>query len=249
MATGYDYTGNRMEAADYALRGVGVVLGLLPTTAGMRAMHFGGYLIKESWVAGATFLRSINVRNRYAGLLQRYRTTSRELMEFVGAMAGANRTRAAAVVDGIDRRAIEYYNPSTAMGPLGDVIIDVESGMSAVATFRSGSYVGYETTAPTRLYRVWGGEFAHENGSYWSRTRPAGPLQASLDSALDPSWGNTATSWTEITVPSGVRLFEGVTEQAHTATGTLMGGGNQIFLTNDLRDSISRWITDAGVFP
>jgi hypothetical protein len=43
---------------------------------------------------------------------------------------------------------------------------------------------------------------------YWSRTKPERPMQAILDSGLDPAWGNQATKWVEITVPKNEKFMK-----------------------------------------
>jgi filamentous hemagglutinin len=63
-------------------------------------------------------------------------------------------------------------------------------------------------------------------GPYWTRTEPAGPVQSILDSALDPRWGNLATSVVKVEVPAGTRVFEGVVAPQRG----LVGGGDQVFL-------------------
>ena len=83
------------------------------------------------------------------------------------------------------------------------------------------------------LYRVYS-DPARQLGPYWTRTRPAGPTQSIIDSALDPAWGNRATSWVEVNVPAGTTFYEG----AAAAQGGLVGGGNQVFLP---------WVDDAWV--
>ena len=42
---------------------------------------------------------------------------------------------------------------------------------------------------------------------YWSRTKPSGSTQAMFDSALDPTLGNQATKWVEVTVPANEKIF------------------------------------------
>lgn len=99
-------------------------------------------------------------------------------------------------------------------GPLPDSIAN---------TFRSGTYVESVTSEYTSLYRVYGGN-AGELGSYWTRTPPSGPLQSTIDSALNPVWGNTAEKVVQINVPAGVKLYEGVA----APQGGLVGGGSQV---------------------
>ena len=82
----------------------------------------------------------------------------------------------------------------------------------------------------TLLYRVYGGE-AGPIGGYWSRTAPSGPMQAQMDSALNPAWGNLATDVSTIRVPAGTTIYEGAAAaQPLTGGGSLLGGGNQVFI-------------------
>ena len=82
----------------------------------------------------------------------------------------------------------------------------------------------------TLLYRVYGGE-AGPIGGYWSRTAPSGPMQAKVDSALNPAWGNLATDVSTIRVPAGTTIYEGAAAaQPLTGGGSLLGGGNQVFI-------------------
>lgn len=92
-------------------------------------------------------------------------------------------------------------------------------------TFRGGSYTANKLGESTTLYRVYGGK-AGELGSYWSRTKPSGPVQSIIDSALKTEWGNTATKVVEIKVPPGTTIYEG----AAAAQGGLVGGGSQVVI-------------------
>ena len=108
------------------------------------------------------------------------------------------------------------WGPATGAGPLGEGV---------AATFRGGSYTQAVTQEATTLYRAYGGS-AGEIGSYWSRTAPTGPLQARIDSALLPQWGNTAEKVSTMTIPKGTTIYEGFA----APQGNLMGGGSQIFI-------------------
>lgn len=108
------------------------------------------------------------------------------------------------------------WGPATGAGPLGEAV---------AGTFRGGSYIQAVTQEATTLYRAYGGS-AGEFGSYWSRTAPTGPLQARIDSALLPQWGNTAEKVSTMTVPKGTTIYEGFA----APQGNLMGGGSQIFI-------------------
>lgn len=108
------------------------------------------------------------------------------------------------------------WNPISGPGPLGEAV---------AKTFRGATYTESITSEPTNLYRVWGGE-AGQMGSYWTRVKPTGPLQATFDSALNPEWGNTATNVANIRVPAGTKIYEGTA----ASQGALFGGGNQVYI-------------------
>jgi RNA-directed DNA polymerase len=38
-------------------------------------------------------------------------------------------------------------------------------------------------------------------GRFWTRDKPTGPVQSIIDSALDPTWGNSGTHWLKIEMP------------------------------------------------
>ena len=123
------------------------------------------------------------------------------------------------VATGVAAKAVRYgpHNP----GPLNDAI---------ASTFRSSSYTMTDLSEATTLYRVYGGQ-AGELGSYWTRTRPAGPLQSQLDSALNPAWGNSATSVATARVPAGTTIYEGAAaSQPIAGGGSLLGGGSQVYI-------------------
>ena len=102
---------------------------------------------------------------------------------------------------------------------------------AVVKTFRSGSYTMTKLTSTTTLYRAYGG-LGRELGSYWSRVRPSGPMQAQIDSALNPAWGNTATGVSTIQVPAGTLIYEGAAAAQTIQGGSVMGGGSQVFIPN-----------------
>ena len=109
------------------------------------------------------------------------------------------------------------YGPMSA-GPLPAAISN---------TFRSASYAEITLSEVTTLYRVYGGT-AGQMGAFWTRTAPSGPLQSTIDLALNPQWGNTATKIARIQVPAGTTIFEGTA----ATQGGLLGGGNQVFIRN-----------------
>jgi hypothetical protein len=110
--------------------------------------------------------------------------------------------------------------------------------------FRNRSYLERKTPEETILYRVWGqdeaGKGAAELGHWWSRTRPLGPLQARIDSAIRPEWPNTFETITSIRVPRGTTIYEGPAE----AQDHWLGGGSQVYL----RNVNPRWIKKSRPF-
>lgn len=135
-------------------------------------------------------------------------------------------------------------------GPLSKIEL-YKGGPSVATSFRSSTYVEVLTREPVKLYRVWSDE-SKRLAPYWSRTKPTGPLQAQLDSALNPAWGNLATHWSEITVPVGERFFEGAVSEAFLRTelnqlrgGFLLGGGSQIYIMLNIPKT---WLTAVGKF-
>jgi len=85
----------------------------------------------------------------------------------------------------------------------------------------SGRYL----TEPLTLYRVIprGG---NATGAYWTSVRPLGPVQAIVDLALNPAWGNTATHLVRSEMPVGTLVYQGYA----AAQGGLVGGGVQLFI-------------------
>ena len=110
---------------------------------------------------------------------------------------------------------ISKFSPANP-GPLPEAI---------AKTFRGASYSEKVADGSMTLYRAYGGK-AGELGNYWTRTKPTGPLQSTIDSALDPAWGNTAENVSSITIPKGTKFYEG----AVAPQGNLVGGGSQIYI-------------------
>jgi hypothetical protein len=106
-------------------------------------------------------------------------------------------------------------------GPINPGPLEAEVG----ETFRSASYSARTTARPIDLYRVYS-DPDRMLGPYWSRTPPSGPLQATIDSALLPEYGNEATRVIRIQVPSGETIFEGYAARQRLR----LGGGSQVYL-------------------
>lgn len=152
------------------------------------------------------------------GTAQDYLAVASVALPAVGNLGevGAAGSIATESAGGINTAQGVLYNGITGPGPLG---ADVAS------TFRSGSYLQTVTSEDTLLYRVYGGK-AGPLSSYWTATPPSGPLQATIDSALLPEWGNTAQMVSTIRVPAGTTIYEG----AAAGQGGLVGGGSQVVI-------------------
>ncbi|RJF90283.1 hemagglutinin repeat-containing protein [Sphingomonas cavernae] len=150
---------------------------------------------------------------------------------------------AATTILGVDVPGLGKGKLSKLDAPLGKVVAQYgplnQGPLSSdiVGTFRSGTYSEVITTSPTKLYRVIG-DSGNPAGAYWTRMKPEGPLQSVIDSALDQSWGNSATRVIEMEVPPGTKLFEG----AAAAQRGLIGGGNQIYFDKDINPLNLNWI-------
>ena len=111
-------------------------------------------------------------------------------------------------------------------------VSDLPAGVAE--TFAGGAVTPSVTTGQTTLYRVWGGKAARV-GSYLTRTKPASAEQAMGDLALDPAWGNSRVFVTEVTVPPGTPIYEGVA----ASQGALPGRGSQVYIQREwLRDQM-----------
>jgi hypothetical protein len=106
-------------------------------------------------------------------------------------------------------------------GPQNPGPLEAEVG----ETFRSASYTARTLAQPVELYRVYS-DPDRMLGPYWSRTPPSGPLQATIDSALLPEYGNEATRVIHIRVPPGETIFEGYAARQRLQ----LGGGSQVYL-------------------
>jgi hypothetical protein len=148
-------------------------------------------------------------RHRVAGLGVQAREAHRKSTREYGDHASDSTHASRAIPNAIRYTAMDA-------GPLPAAIAN---------TFRGGSYTATTVSEATTLYRVYGGT-AGEVGSFWTRTAPSGPLQSTIDLALNPAWGNTAANVARIQVPAGTVIYEG----AAAAQGGLVGGGSQVFI-------------------
>ena len=99
------------------------------------------------------------------------------------------------------------------------------------SSFRSSSYTTRKLGQPRDLYRVYS-DPTRRLGAFWTDVPPSGPLQATIDAALLPSYGNAATKVVHIRVPAGEIAHEG----AAARQGGWLGGGTQYVLPKALKE-------------
>lgn len=135
-------------------------------------------------------------------------------------------------------------NESVRHGPLNPGRLhQIEEGEKTVAdTFRSGTYTLEKSDNSQTLYRVQSREYLRGERlqNYWTRTKPTGPTQATLDVALHTDYKNRATHWIEIEIPPQTILYEGFAAKQ----GGLVGGGSQVYLEKPNPS----WIKNQGKF-
>ena len=117
---------------------------------------------------------------------------------------------------GPEAQAVIKWNPLNGPGPLDQ---------KTASTFRSMTYTERIVQEDLILYRGYGGK-AGQIGKFWTREKPTGVYQATIDSAIKPEWGNSLDKVSVIRVPKGTRLFEGVA----APQGGLVGGRSQVVI-------------------
>jgi RHS repeat-associated protein len=117
-------------------------------------------------------------------------------------------------------KLIQRWGPHTGQGPLE---------MDKVSSFRSSSYSELLLTEDTAFYRTFS-DPARKIATFWTRVRPAGPLQAQIDLALLPEYGNEASHVARILAPAGTRIYEGAVAPMANDVLYLAGGGNQVVI-------------------
>jgi hypothetical protein len=94
-----------------------------------------------------------------------------------------------------------------------------------VASFHNREVTPAVLTTETVFYRVWG-EGSGRVSSYITRNRPDSRLKAIIDLALAPEFNNSAIWISEVRVPAGVPIYEGLV----ASVGSLRGQGNQVYV-------------------
>ncbi len=205
--------------------GAGAFLGDIidkPTSANMVGQFLGGFFphrdLQDTIVTGIKYYNDPTDARREAFTVA-----------VIGWMPGAgDLIKKASKLSRFTRDGIQY-NPLN-KGPLADEIAQ---------TFRSGTYTERIKPNPTKLYRVVDPGIKSD-GNYWTSSKPTGPVQSIVDSSLDPKWGNKATGYVEMTLPSGETFFEGFS----ASQGGLVGGGNQIYVPK----VDPKWVSDVTEF-
>lgn len=115
------------------------------------------------------------------------------------------------------------------------------------ATFTDGQYRTVETLEDVKVYRTYGGK-AKQTGGYATTSPAKTRIDAKIDTALLPEWGNSRKYEIEITITKGQQLNIGkVAPQTIESTGTILSGGvDQILLPQGWS---SEWMTNTKIVP
>ncbi len=101
-------------------------------------------------------------------------------------------------------------------------------------SFSGGRHALIQLEDDLILHRVWHPGSAREFGAFWSTEKPQGSLQIIMDSALVPEWGNQATRFTSIRVPSGTQIYVG---EISSQGGHWIGGQSQILINSPIDEA------------
>jgi len=246
-----DYWGSLMtgEGQSYTAGAIAldaIAIGAGPTIAGMTGDAAAAVLKKvpEGLEAVAKSVGRGVERLRTGYAASGFADETGQLLIREGERIGIASQAEATIAAGLTRsKNLQVWNPLNPKGPLDSIKL---GSKTAADTFRGNAYISHEISEPLYLYRVNGGPVSTSPGDdrflgrFWSRTKPEGPTQAIIDSAIDPSWGNNGTHWLKIEIPAGTTVFEGL---AGPQRG-LVGGGHQAFLT----EAWARWVVEQGSF-
>ncbi|MBC1723453.1 T7SS effector LXG polymorphic toxin [Listeria seeligeri] len=114
-------------------------------------------------------------------------------------------------------------------------------------SYTDGNYRTVETTEEVKVYRTYGGK-AKKEGGFATTSVAKTRIDAKIETALLPEWGNSRKQEIEIIIPEGTILNIGkVAPQTIKSTGTILSGGaDQILLPQGWSTD---WITNLRVVP
>lgn len=113
-------------------------------------------------------------------------------------------------------------------------------------SFKDGMYTTVETTEDVLVYRTFGGK-ADAGGGFVTTEAAVNRIQAKVDLALLPEWGNSRMYEAVIKIPKGTTINIGkVAEQTTQSGHTLSGAADQILLPEKWPLD---WIQEIGVVP
>jgi len=119
----------------------------------------------------------------------------------------------------------KVWNPLNGPGPLPERVVQ---------NFRSATYTERVLREPLELRRDYSKpEF--KLGAWWTPDELT-PLQARIDLAILPEWGNTMKHVVRIRVPKGTKIYEGLAAPQEGYFGTLVGGGRQVYIDKKIID-------------
>jgi hypothetical protein len=237
MITGRDYTGNEMKTADYALRSLGIVLGLLP----VKGVWIAGRSIGTSFFRGCEFLRSNGLRTLFIDSLRGLKQSSITAAEAIGELFARNNPNFETLIElnnDANRTLHLFAGSRQTLGQRGIKEFWVflrdsgdtytqEERLQFINTFRTG--IKYEELAAPRMSYRWEAEGASrpERLRFLGTENITDPALARQRYAIPPA--NPMSSLNRYEIQPGTGIFTGETR----ANFGQPGGAGQIFVTGD----------------
>ena len=164
---------------------------------------------------------------------------STAVKEAKGAAEAAKGAGSAATVGEKSRSAVKAISEipieySTKIDSKVTIIDRAKLPESLAKTFKDGHYRTVVTNDDICVYRLFGGR-ADAGGGFATTTKATSRIEAKIEVALLPEWGNSRAYEAKIVIPKGTVLSIGkVASQKISTTGTILEGGlDQILLPMD----------------
>jgi hypothetical protein len=238
IVTGHDYAGRRMTSADFAMRGVGVVVGLLPASAIVR---LGGAAISRSFLEGSQIIREMGFGSRVATALKSQRQLAARFATGIGIVLGEGAASDLAAARGELERAVTILErPLGEPGTAEYVSLLKNSGQKDAKQFIDSfepSKLRFDVAVEERTFYRWHNNDAgaQQFGRFVSTDLIEDPNLART--MLDLPESNRALYLDEFKVATGTPVFEGPVRVAEGAQA-----GNQVFLVTRSPKSVLTFV-------
>lgn len=140
---------------------------------------------------------------------------------------------------------VNHFNPLTD-NPLGQYHVDRSNPSAGTmeSTFRSGTYTSRVTTAPEVLYRYDSEPVARgtDPARFYNVNQPQGFLSRAIGNGIMEGFNNTGACVTEIRVPSGTTVYEGISaeQRCPQRRSFRAGGEHQVFIPHPQGSWVTR---------